>query len=312
MAKELIGRITAEMQLINKEVRLETTNKCQLSCVMCPHDKMTRKQTTMEYTHFCYLVQQAKELGATLISPFGFGEPLLDQTIVDKIQFCTHLGLDTFLTTNAGKLNTNMAYALLDAGLTRLRISAHGLFEEYDEIHKGSSFALLTRNVFNFIKANEVIHNKSCKVDVTIIPQNGANPEKFVKFWRGKVDDIEIWKPHNFNKLDYRKPTVEKLKSCGRPFRGPIQIQADGTVIPCCFLTDSEIILGDTNVDSLEDIIKGERFNDLRWKHDSGNLTGLACETCDQLFVGESPLLYSTIGKEVNTTSSTKFQLLEN
>lgn len=301
------------MNLINTEIRIETTNKCQLSCVMCPHDQMTRKQTTMAYSKFCDLVEQAKDLGAELISPFGFGEPLIDPTIIDKVEFCTYLGLDTFITTNARALNTNMAYGLLNAGLTRLRISAHGLFEDYDEIHKGSSFALLTRNVFNFIKANEVRHDKACKIDVTVIPQNGASPDSFVKFWRGKVEDIEIWAPHNWGpKMNYRKATDKKLKTCGRPERGPIQIQADGTVIPCCFLTDSEIVLGDTYVDSIEDIVKGERFNELRRKHESGDLTGLACETCDQLFVGESPLLYSTIDNEINKTSSIKFNLLEN
>ncbi len=110
------------MQLVNKEVRIETTNKCQARCEMCSHDKMTRSKVTMSNGHFRYLVLQAQELGATLISPFGFGEPLMDPEIAEKIRFCTIVGLDTFLTTNAGCLNPNMAYELLDAGLKRLRL----------------------------------------------------------------------------------------------------------------------------------------------------------------------------------------------
>ena len=301
------------MKLTNTEVRIETTNKCQARCEMCSHDKMTRSKHTMSNGHFRYLALQAQELGATLISPYGFGEPLMDPDIAEKIRFCSIIGLDTFLTTNAGFLNTNMAYDLLDAGLKRLRISAHGLWEDYDKAHKGLNFKTSTRNVFNFIKANDVKFGKSCKVDVTIIPQDGADLNEYVKFWRGKVDNIEIWKPHNWGGTkDYRKATVKKLKTCGRPFIGPVQIQANGTVIPCCFLTDSEIVLGDTHVETIDEILKGDRFNELRRKHADRDLSGLVCETCDQLYVGESPLLYSTVEQGINKTSSTKFNLLEN
>ncbi len=275
---------------------------------MCPHDTMTREKVTMGYDHFADLVVQAYEMGAEWVSPFGFGEPLFDSDIINKVQFCTRMGLKTFLTTNAGLLNTNMAGGLLEAGLNRLRISAHGLNENYNKIHKGFNFGDLVWNVSNFINTHPY-----CTVDVTIIPQHGESLEELVKFWKGKVDNIEIWKAHGWGgKRQYRKETVKKLKTCGRPFRGPIQIQADGKVIPCCFLTDGEIILGDTYVEPLEDIIKGDRFNELRRKHESGDLEGLACESCDQLYIGESPLLYSTISNGINQTSSTKFNLLEN
>ena len=300
------------MRLINPEVRIETTNKCNGNCTICPRDKMTRDEVTMGYYHFCYVTSQALDLGAELISPFGFGEPLRDPDIVNKIQYCTDCGLDTFITTNAILLNSDLACRLLEVGLGRLRVSAHGVYDNYEKVHRGFKFSMFARNVFNFIKLNEVRFNKTCKVDITIIPQYGEDPKELAKFWKG-VDNIEVWKPHNWGpKLNYRKDTGKKRKTCGRPFRGPIQIQADGTVIPCCFLTDSEIVLGDTYVESLEDIVKGERFNELRRKHESGDLTGLACDTCDQLFIGESPLLYSTIEKGINKTSSMKFDLLEN
>ena len=301
------------MKLINTEVRIETTNQCQLSCIMCPHDTMTREKVTMGYDHFADLVVQAYEMGAEWISPFGFGEPLFDSDIINKIQFCTRMGLKTFLTTNAGLLNTNMAYGLLEAGLTRLRVSAHGIYGRYEKVHRGLSFVTFTRNVFNFIKVNDVRFDHSCRVDVTIIPQNGEHINDLLWFWKDKVDDIEIWSAHGWGgKQQYRKETEKKRKTCGRPFRGPIQIQADGKVIPCCFLTDGEIILGDTYVEPLEDIVKGDRFNELRRKHESGDLEGLACESCDQLYIGESPLLYSTISNGINQTSSIKFNLLEN
>jgi len=296
------------MKLVNPEVRIETTNLCNAKCLTCPRDEMTRKKVTMSYDHFCKLVVESYELGATSISPFGYGEPLLDKRIVDKIAFCSRMGLETFITTNASLLTLDTTRALLDAGLSHIRFSAHGTHDNYEKAHS-LSWDMFERNVFNFII---VKRDLPCKVDVTVIPMHGESVADILHFWRGKIDDIEIWSPHGWGgKLQYRR-SKEKLPTCGRLHRGPVQIQSDGRMIPCCFLTDGEIILGDTHKNSIEDILKGDAYMELRRDHRDGNLDGLPCKYCDQrLILEESPLLYSSIGKDINKTSSTKFNLLE-
>jgi len=297
------------MELINKEVRIETTNLCNGNCIMCPRNKMTRPKVTMSYTKFCNLVVQSYEMGAELISPFGFGEPLLDEDIADKIEFCTRMGLDTFLTTNGSLLDSEMTRRLLDSGLTHIRLSAHGIYNNYEKVHRGLNFSTFMRNVFNFIKARRDIQ---CKVDVTVIPMNGESVDDILNFWDGRIDDIEIWRPHGWGGAKHYRNGERKLKTCGRAHRGPVQIQADGKVIPCCFLTNAEVILGDTNINSIEYILKGDKYQEFRRKHETGDLSGLPCEKCDQLTIQESsPLLYSSIGKGINKTSSTKFNLME-
>lgn len=295
------------MELTNPEFRIETTNFCNAKCITCPRDQMTRPKVTMKYDHFCDLVVQANELGATDISPFGYGEPLMDKGLAEKIGFCTRMGLKTFITTNGALLTADKAKELIYSGLTHLRFSAHGTFWNYEKSH-GLDWYVFMRNAFNFIKASR----GKVKVDVTVIPMHDESVDDILAFWDGHVDDIEIWKPHGWGgKKQYRK-SKQKLQTCGRPQRGPVQVQADGTVIPCCFLMDSEIILGDTHKSSVKDILKGEKYRELRRKHTSGNLEGLVCKYCDQLLIlDESPLLYSSIGKNINTTSSVKFSLLE-
>ena len=84
------------------------------------------------------------------------------------------------------------------------------------------------------------------------------------------------------------------------------------TVIPCCFLTDSELILGDRREQSLVEILAGEACQSLIDRHEKGDLKGLPCEKCDQRYVPKkSPLLYSTDENfNINTTSGTKINLL--
>jgi len=158
------------MKLINTEVRIETTNRCNAACVICPREKMTRKKTTMGMGHFKSLVDQCKDLGAETISVFGYGEPLTDKTLVEKVAYCSEKGLKTFITTNASLLNTIPAYGLLKAGLSHIRFSVHGTFDNYEKVHRGLVFTDVLRNIGNFIQANKTRFDHSCRVDVSVIP----------------------------------------------------------------------------------------------------------------------------------------------
>jgi len=302
------------LKLINSEVRIENSSLCNAKCTICPRKSFARPKMTMDNLSFAKLVNQAHGLGAELISIFGYGEPLMDEDVAWKTSYVTNLEMDTFITTNAALLNTDMAYDLLKAGLTHIRFSVHGTFENYEKVHKGLKFNVVIRNIFNFIKVNEVVFDKQCEVSVTVIPMHGETVDEIRKFWDGKVDYLEIWEPHNFTQGKTFRKKNRGLKSCNRPHSGPVQINSDGTMMVCCFDYNGELTVGCTNVDSIEDILKGEAYNTIREKHWEGDLSGLICEGCDQLNVeSESPLLYSSRDPEckIGKTSSTKFELKE-
>lgn len=302
------------MKLINPEIRIETTNRCNGNCVICPRDKMTRPIVTMDSAQFTYLIVQARDLGAKVVSPFGFGEPLMDTDIVENIRACTVLRLKTFITTNASLLTVDLAHDLLNARLSKIRFSMHGRGINYELVHRNFDFVEVMRNINTFLKINETRHENACVTAVTVIPMHGERIEDIRDFWQGKVDEVEIWRPHNFSVgKDYRQGKRVK-KTCGRPHSGPVQIQADGLMVACCFDFNGELVLGDTHKESIEDILKGAKYNELRKRHETGDLAGLICESCDQLFkYDKSPLLYSSVdeSREIGKTSSTKFKLKE-
>jgi len=301
------------MILKNKEVRVETTNACNANCTICSRDKLSRPITTMSTNNFREIVAEAADMGAEVISPFGFGEPLIDKGIADKVHFCTDNNLDTFLTTNSSLLDAKASTELMDAGLTHIRFSAHGFYENYNNVHRGLNFDTFHRNTFRFIRDSDGL----VTVSVSVIPMHRESVEEIVDFWKpGRiVDYLEIWKPHNWTSAkNYRGNTVQRKKTCGRPFNGPLQINADSTVMVCCFDYNGNMTVGDLKKESIEDVLKGAKFEAIREKHRTGNLKGLPCDTCDQLNLGNgNPLLYSNRDPDRNTncTSSTKFQLKE-
>jgi len=302
------------MRLRNPEVRIENTSRCNTHCTICPRDKMTRPKMTMGFRHFTKLVDQVIDMGCDTISIFGYGEPLLDPGIVQKVRYCTIHGLKTFITTNGALLDYNMSHDLLKSGLSRLRVSAHGRMKNYEKVHK-LNWENFRTNVLEFSKMNKTVFNNVCKIDVSVIPMHGELVQDIVQYWQLHMDGIEVWKPHNWgNAKEYREQVTRK-KTCGRPSNGPLQINADGKMMVCCFDFDAQLTVGDTHANTIETILKGEEFNKIREAHKTGNHCGLLCESCDQLNVeDESPLLYSSIddSMEVGKTSSCKFKLEEN
>ena len=307
--------ITTQGKLISKECRIETTNYCNSKCIICPREKMTREQTVMPLDHFFSLVDQVKELGAETITLFGYGEPLLDACMTTRIAYCDAQGLDTFITTNASPLDSNTANMILDAGLKHIRFSVHGLFKpDYENIHKGLDYLTVIRNIFNFLVINKKQFDSQCTVSVSAIPVNLDLVDSIIKFWGPLVDYLEIWRPHNWaGGRKYRN--VERTKTtCGRPQGGPIQINADGNMMVCCFDTDAVMTIGDTYKDSVKDILIGYELHKIKEKHKVGDLSGLPCVNCDQLNeYGEynNPLIYSNRdpGLNIGVTSTLKEKL---
>lgn len=296
-------------KLINHEVRIENTNFCNGACTICPREKLTRPKVTMLFENFIDLVDQAKELGAKTIGVFGFGEPFCDDALEYKISYCRLMGLETFITTNGSLVTQRRSIESIIAGLTHIRFSVHGERIQGTELYRDA-----IRRIGHFITINKKMLHNCCKISITMIPMGTKNFHPLIQAWEKAVDWIEIWRPHNFTDgRDYRK-LERKKKSCNRPFSGPVQINSDGTVMVCCFDFDGKLTIGDTKKESLQDILEGEKFNEIKRKHQDGNLEGLICETCDQLNQEKiSPLLYSSRDpeKKLNTTSSIKFSLEE-
>ena len=299
-------------RLINGEARIETSNKCNAHCTICPREKMTREKKVMCYGVFCNLVDQVRDLGAETISLFGYGEPLTDPGLEDKIEYCTSFRLNTWITTNGGLLTQERAQNLVYAGLKNIRFSFHGLYPiDYEEVHDGIGWLTAWGNFYNFIMCNKQ-HGSPCKVHISSIPMHGETVDAICATWERYCDYLEIWKPHNWAGGKGYRESKRVKNTCGRPFSGPVQIQADGTMIPCCFITNSEIVLGDTTDASVEEVLKNDAYNRLREAHMTGDLNGYVCRSCDQLNQEEeNPLLYSTRDprREIGKTSTCKIDV---
>lgn len=279
------------------EARIEVSTRCNAHCVSCPREKMTRAKLDMSTDLFRAVVSEAVLLGAEQVDMFGYGEALLDRDFISKLAFCKRMGLDTYLTTNASVLSQGLSRALIEGGLTHIRFSFHATEpEQYEKFHRGLKWNTSVQNFLDFTRINEW-HGHPCSVHIVSLAMNGEPVDSFRKVWESQCDYLEVWRPHNWAGGRSYRQVVRTKKTCGRPFNGPLQVNADGKVMVCCFDYDAQMVIGDANVDSIEHILtKSERLDRIRDAHTRGDYTGLPCDQCDQLRVyDESPLLYSTL-----------------
>jgi wyosine [tRNA(Phe)-imidazoG37] synthetase (radical SAM superfamily) len=275
----------------NNDMRFEITTKCNYNCIICPRDKLTRNRKTMSLGLFKKLfdkiISETNQYD-TLTFP-GMGEPLLDKTLLDKITYAKQRisNLSVLILTNGSFLTWEKFKQLENAGVNSVRVSLYGNDpESYAKIH-----GIKDLSVFNKIKDNllKIARNKTnTKLLFTLNIVNGKNDgfvKDWIRFWEPKVDLIEVWYPHNWvYARNYRKIQKEKLKTCGRPFRGPLQVQVDGTVNMCCFDFNGKLTLGDLKTQSLKEIFSSSIYKKIADCHTTGNFknSNLICEKCDQ------------------------------
>ena len=263
---------------------------------MCPRESHTRRHGVMDQTAYEASIDEVAALGAKQVVLTGFGEPMLDRHLEQKISYAKSKGLRTYIITNGSALTPKRAYKLLMAGLDEMRVSFYGMESStYNAVMRGLDFDRTVKNLMNFLAVRNSLEI-NCKVQLSylVLPENEKDVDEFRRFWEPKVDFIEIWKPHNFGDGKDFRQRIGIKKTCGRPDNGPLQIQWDGTVIPCCYDYNNQIQLGNAFEDSVPDILRGEKYQAIRDAHSKGEFWRFPyCDQCDQLLEHEDAIVYT-------------------
>ena len=273
----------------SNEIRMEVTTKCNYSCIICPREKLTRKKETMSLDLFKYLFDKINSGASqynTLTFP-GLGEPLLDETLDDKIIYAKKHNYTVLMLTNGSLLTVDRFKQLESIGMDSIRVSIYGnSSESYNAMHGTKNLDLFKEIKSNLTEISRIKAKTSLLLTYNVVDGcNDSALESWIEYWKNKVDLLEVWRPHNWvDGRDYRGVQKDKLKTCGRPLNSPLQIQVDGTVNMCCFDFDGKLLLGDLKKQTLEEIFGSLTFKRILRHHTSGDYkgSGLICGNCDQ------------------------------
>lgn len=305
------------------EIRIETSTVCNYRCQICARDTFHRKQEIMPNSLFDNIVAKTKhELPHIDIATVsGFGEFSTDPQWRHKILTASDNFEKLHIVTNMSLLSEEDLLFLLDY-ISDIRISVYGLDQAvYKAVHNPPSSVTYQR-IHESIQF--LIQNKSSHQHVILnyveIDANRHQTAEWISYWEKKVDLIEVWKPHNWiDSKCYRDLDMQRLPTCGRPFNGPIQVQADGTINVCCFDYNGEMLIGDLRSKSFTEIFNGDCMESIQKLHANGNADQLPlCRICDQRNSHKSKAvnaIYNSrfpIDERIHATSTEYDSLIDN
>lgn len=269
------------------EVRIETSTTCNYNCIICPHISLTRKKETMNNNLFDLIISKIlKEIPYIKhLTISGFGEFSTDKEWKYKLKKAKENFNIIHVITNLSLLNKEDIDFILKY-ITDIRISIYAISDNtYNKVHNPPMYITFKKIKDNILYITKKKNNKQKIIlNYVEIPENMHETKKWIKFWKNKVDLIEVWKPHNWiDGKSYRDICNHRLQTCGRPFNGPIQIQVDGTVNVCCFDYNGQLIIGDLKNQTFSDIFNGKIMKKIQNFHVTNNADKIyQCKVCDQ------------------------------
>lgn len=244
-----------------KKVYVEITNNCNLNCDFCPHNK--REHKFMSFDEFKLILKKLENHTKYLYFHI-LGEPLLHPNINEFIDYAASQGFYINITTNGyliNRIKTNKNIRQINISLQSYTEYSNKTLEEY------------LSDIFNSIE--ELKNNTYISLRMWVL---GDNTEEILNYINNKYNtDIKYYEGYQstvlednvflaFNK-EFEWPNMNKDiisdKGYCYALKDHIGILVDGTVVPCCLDSEGIIKLGNIYTESLDDIIKSKRYQDM-------------------------------------------------
>jgi wyosine [tRNA(Phe)-imidazoG37] synthetase (radical SAM superfamily) len=272
-------------------VYIESTNYCNLKCIMCPTGLgiIQRPKGYMDMTLYRAIMDEIGPLiGSAVLH--SWGEPLMHPELFEMIRIGKRHDVRMETSTNITILNTERARAVLDAGLDVLYLAMDGATKEtYERVRVNAKWDKSLRNVDRFLEL-KAQRRGTTRVIMQIIAMNETRAEvdAFVQRWnRPEVDVVNVkhldtW-GDQVDAITEHKPAAELMPMKRVPcpnlwYHG--YIFWDGTLTSCERDYDQKTPLGNVGDAGVLAAWNGPAMQALRQKHVDGDFTAPACERC--------------------------------
>jgi len=273
------------------EIMIEATNHCNNKCFFCASPVSNRSRGFIEPILARRLIKEAYDLGCRKISFHGMGEPFLCKELSEYVSEAKTTGYDyVYLDSNGTIAGEGVVEAVLDAGLDSLKFSVHAATAEtFKKITNNDCFDKVYSNIeyiSNYIKDNKL----KCKtIAYFALSSINQNEEVAFKEMMGRYFD-EVWvRPiHNGSGMrpenkEYSVKTEDftaiKTLPCPELYNRMI-INWEGKAIACSTDWTGDLVYGDANKSTLEELWNNNKIQELRSMHQSIESLPSICSSC--------------------------------
>ncbi len=305
---------------------IETTNACNMKCEMCPRTTMmTREIKVLDQSLFERIVDQIKpftkeeweswqvfvekeykvprndmsenhfflHIIPKVIQLHGYGDPLLDKRMAERLKLLTAKGFASYFSCNPSNIDINKSLEMFENGLGYIKYSIETVDDlEHKKIRGGASNFSESYGKIVYLLNEKKKKKYPVVFVITMLDLKRSNQldeyKKLEKAFEGQ--DVYIYLKSQdqqwYQKKNQGTNSIHWSEICQHPWM-TMTIKSNGEAAMCMEDYNNEIILGDTNNESLFDIWNGEKYKQFRQDHFTCE-KGLKCvEECDMKLVGD-------------------------
>ena len=257
----------------------EPTTSCNLRCPECPSGlrSFSRPTGMLQSDFFKETIDQLSKDLLYLVFYFQ-GEPYLNPSFLDMVQYASNKKIYTATSTNAHYLNDENARKTIESGLDRLIISIDGTTQEvYEQYRKGGNLAKVLEGAKNIVRWKKTLNSKkpfvffqflvvrpnehqideikklALDIGVDEVRFKTAQIYDFEKDPNRLIPEMDRYSRYKRNREGKYEIKNELLNHCWRLWHATV-ITWDGLVVPCCFDKDAIHKMGD---------LKGKPFKEI-------------------------------------------------
>lgn len=256
-------------------IDFEMNDLCNQSCVMCPRN--TSRHPKINYTvnrksiqtlgTFRKIIDEGAVKGLKSINVGAFAEPLINKEVFDMVSYAHSKGIiDSRMITN-GLLLGKYIDKVFDSGLVNLFVSLDAFSEARYQKIRGPGFEKIKQNLMDFLEERKRRQSRLPIVRVSFVDMeiNRGEKEKFIDYWRDKVDmiDIQIYDDYNVDVTEEYDRNIKKKWDCYSPF-ARVAVLSNGQILPCCSFFGINIPTGNVKDISIEEAWNSDRMKEIR------------------------------------------------
>jgi radical SAM protein with 4Fe4S-binding SPASM domain len=274
-------------------IDFEVTNHCNLDCIMCPRDVMTRPKGLMDFEFFKEIIDQIPPHTIEKSWFHLYGEPLMHPQLPEMIQYARaktkirELGVST----NCVLLDKEKSRALLETPLDTIVLSIDGATREtYEKIRRNADFDTVLENAARFIEMRQEkgLTRPAAWLQIVEMQENATEIERFREYWEpllGAADQIFVKNYTTFggqvaDRANYYRRMPRTRLPCSFLWDYFV-IYWDGRVTPCCFDVNGDLCIGDLRKSTIKEIWSSPELAEFRRIHLRGAYSEMPlCEKC--------------------------------
>lgn len=270
---------------IPKNIFLEFSNLCNLSCTMCPylHESFPAPHFMDGKLYRAILQNLKKTAPGIMVIPQFRGEACLHPDFCELMEYTKREGFTVSLTTNATVSSPEVLECIARCSdYTYISLDALTA-DTYHKIRRGGDFSRVTANTEALVKGARK-YGTDLTVAFVLTDENRHEKEDFIRYWTERAGKVLIHQERT------AQGTCKELNILENPVPRKIchqildsaAVLTNGDMVLCCNDVHGDHRLGNAAEEDFGALFNGPSLSEIRRLHEAGEFHKVkGCAECD-------------------------------